>query len=79
MKRTFLLVALLLSAFSAAQAQSKYDLNGDGSVNVGDVILMLRYLAGWEDAAFCEPFADCDSNGRINARDVIMVMKAIVA
>ena len=46
MKRTFLLVALLLSAFSAAQAQSKYDLNGDGSVNVGDVTKLVNVILG---------------------------------
>ena len=47
------------------------DANGDGSVNVLDVILMANYFAGNEPAAFCFENADVNGDGVINILDII--------
>lgn len=47
-----------------------YDLNGDGSVDLSDLIIMTKVISG---SAECPVSADCDKNGRVNIFDLILL------
>lgn len=47
-----------------------YDLNGDGSVDLADLITMTKVISGHAE---CPVSADCDKNGRINVFDLILL------
>lgn len=53
------------------------DVNGDGRVNVRDVIAVRKYIVD-NSTAIDILAADVDGNGRINVRDVIAIRKIIV-
>ena len=56
----------------------KGDVNGDGTVNVRDVRLLMRYIAGLVEAdALNLDWADYNGDGSINVRDVRAMMRAI--
>ena len=55
------------------------DANRDGSLNARDVVAVMRYLVGWEDADFAPDRADMSSDGRISAKDVLLIMRFIAA
>ena len=44
MKKTLLLIVLLVSAMTAKAQREKYDLNNDGQVNVADVTALVNYI-----------------------------------
>ncbi len=50
------------------------DANGDGAVNMKDVLLMRKYLADNADAMNMEN-ADCNADGDVNMKDVLMLRK----
>ena len=73
MKRTLLLLALLLAAFFAAQAQSKYDLNEDDAVNVGDVTTLVNAILGKGGEG-----ADLNGDEAVNVGDVTTLVNVIL-
>ena len=55
------------------------DLDGDGKINVGDAIMVLRHIVGLsvlQDAALMA--ADVDGDGKVNVGDAIMILRHIV-
>ena len=50
------------------------DLNGDGSVNGTDSVLLLQYLAGWDTAADLRG-ADVNGDGIINGTDSVLLLQ----
>ncbi len=50
------------------------DVNGDGAVNMKDVLLMRKYLAGM-DVEYDAQNADCNGDGDVNMKDVLMLRK----
>ena len=44
MRKTLLLIILLVSAMTAKAQKEKYDLNGDGKVNAADVTVLVNYI-----------------------------------
>jgi hypothetical protein len=52
------------------------DANGDGSVNMKDVILIRRYLAGgWDNVVIYGSSADVDADGSITLQDVTLISR----
>jgi hypothetical protein len=49
------------------------DVNGDGSVNMGDVIKLERIIRGQDQRI---PSADVNNDGQVNQEDVIKVSKS---
>lgn len=73
MKNFLLSIAILLTAVSLSAA-SKYDLNGDGSVNVGDVATLYGAItSGQTDSKF-----DVNNDNSVNAGDVGAVYAIIL-
>ena len=50
------------------------DANDDGAVNMKDVLLMRKYLAGL-DVEYNAENADCNGDGDVNMKDVLMLRK----
>ena len=73
-------VMLLLSfpascgaVFANAKSIEPGDIDSDGVRTNMDVVLLIRYLSGWDTKINTE-LADIDGNGRINNRDAIMLI-----
>jgi len=53
------------------------DVNEDDEVNVKDIILIRRYIAGGYDVELVEPAANVDENEEINVKDIILLRRFI--
>lgn len=56
---------------------AKGDVNGDKEINLKDVVLLRRYIAGGWDVNIDENAADVDHNGEIDLKDVVMLRRFI--
>ena len=80
----FLLQALPLSVISEvidetpsnAYAYTPGDANGNGKINLSDVSLLLKYIAGW-DVSIQESAADVTGDGKTDIDDVSLLLKYI--
>lgn len=54
------------------------DMNGDGKTNNADVILLIRYQAGWTGLKIVEEAADFNGDGSVNMKDIILLIRALV-
>ncbi len=54
------------------------DANCDGKVNSDDAVLILRYVAGYEDASFNVNYADINNDGKANSDDAVAILRKIV-
>lgn len=52
------------------------DANNDGSVNMTDALLVLRYAMGLVDTLTNEAAADVNGDGSINATDALLILRA---
>lgn len=50
------------------------DVNGDGDVDIFDAILLLRYIAEYEDEKFISANADFNGDGEVDVRDAIALL-----
>lgn len=52
------------------------DVNSDGTLDMKDVVLAVRALAGWDiETDVC---ADYDSDGNFNMKDLVMIIRTLV-
>ena len=51
------------------------DVNGDGDVDIFDAILMLRYIAEYEDEGFVSANADFNGDGEIDIMDAVALLR----
>ena len=56
---------------------SKGDVNGDGTVNLKDVVMIRRYIAGGWNVTINESVADVNGDGNVNLKDVVMIRRYI--
>ena len=54
------------------------DLNGDGTINMADVVNLRRYIVGGYDLNINLEAADVDNNGTINMADVVLIRRYVV-
>ena len=54
------------------------DVNNDGKINLADVIVLRRYLAGGYGVTIDEFGADMDSDGNITIADVVLLRRFLV-
>ena len=55
------------------------DVNGDGSVDVTDVTVLITKVLGGEPAEFIPEVADVDDNGVLDVTDVTVLISKILA
>jgi len=54
------------------------DVNGDGVVNLKDVVLIRRAIAGgWSLSKYNASAADVNGDGLINLKDVVLIRRAV--
>lgn len=53
------------------------DLNGDGEVNLKDVVLLRRYIAGGWNTELNEASADLNGDGSVNLKDAVLLRRFI--
>ncbi len=53
------------------------DLNGDGKINIKDVVLIRRYIIGDYDTKINENAANVNDDGKVNSADVILLRRYI--
>lgn len=54
------------------------DANGDGEVNVSDIVEIVNYIMGKPSAIFVQAAADLNSDGEINVTDIVKVVSIIM-
>ncbi len=54
------------------------DVNGDGQINITDVILILRHIAGW-NTTIDDDAADVNKDGRVTILDAVAVLRMIAS
>ena len=55
------------------------DANGDGAVNVTDIVEMVNYILGKPSANFNKEAADVNSDGEVNVTDIVSVVNIILS
>ncbi len=55
------------------------DANGDGKVNVTDIVEMVNYILGKPSANFNKAAADVNGDGEVNVTDIVSVVSVILA
>ena len=53
------------------------DLNGDDKINLVDVVLLIRYQAGWENLEIVTEAADFDGDGSVGMKDIILLLRSL--
>ena len=53
------------------------DINEDGSINLKDVVLLRRYIAGGWNVTLDETTADINKDGSVNLKDVVLLRRYI--
>ena len=59
----------------AQQTTLAGDVNGDGKVDIFDAVLLLRYIAEYEDENFISANADFNGNGEVDIMDAIALLR----
>ena len=55
------------------------DVNGDGEVNVSDIVEIVNYIMGKPSNVFVEAAADLNDDGEINVTDIVNVVSIIMS
>lgn len=81
---TYKLVQETISELRKKEAENEHktgDLNGDGEVDIQDVIRLRKYIANPEnpDYQIDKEAADINKDGKINSTDVLLLRKMIVS
>ena len=76
-------VFMLVPCFSAAVSAGAAgiipgDVNGDETVDMKDVVLMIRCLTGW-NIGISDEYADFDGNEKVDMRDLILMIRYILS
>ena len=51
------------------------DVNHDKKVDSSDAVLILRYLAGYEDEKFHKEIADFNRDGKVDSSDAVAILR----
>lgn len=58
---------------------TKGDANGDGEINVSDIVEIVNYIMGKPSAKFVEAAADMNGDGDVNVTDIVMTVNIIMS
>ena len=62
---------------STMHAFARGDLNEDGKINIKDVVLLMRSIAGGYGVDLSADVADLNRDGKVNIKDVVLLMRFI--
>ena len=62
---------------SGAPAHTPGDMDGNGTVNMKDSVLLMRYVAGGYGVELSLDVADIDHSGTVNMKDTVLLMRYI--
>ena len=62
---------------ATAKTFSVGDLNGDNSINLKDVVMLRRYIAGGWNVKLDDKYADINKDGAVNLKDVVLLRRYI--
>ncbi len=75
----FIVLTVILASVNvfASADVAKGDVNGDGSVDQNDRMVLARFIAGWDgyDALVDTEAADIDGNGKVTAKDRMILSR----
>lgn len=54
------------------------DANGDGRVDIADIVVVVNYLTGNESGDFIFDDADANKDGTVNTSDIVQIVKIIM-
>lgn len=78
---TVIILTIMMTAnvFAAENLEMLYgDVNGDGSINLKDVVTLRRNLSGgWEDLTIFEQNCDVNEDGKIGLKDVVFLERCL--
>ena len=63
--------------FTAQSTYAKGDANGDGKVNVADIVEIVNYMVGTPTIAFLFSPADVNDDGKVNTADIDLIVNSI--
>ncbi len=66
------------TSLTISQIEANGDVDGNGVVNIADVMLMVNYLVGLPVGLFDQSQADLDHNEIITVADVIILVNVVV-
>ena len=70
-------VTTTTTTVTTASGALKGDLNGDGNVNLKDVVLLRRSIAGGWNVTVDDTLADVSGDGKVNLKDVVLLRRQI--
>ncbi len=59
----------------AVQERVAGDASGDGALDLKDIVLIRRYLAGWDNVTIHTDAADVDGDGAVTLQDVMLISR----
>ena len=71
-------IEVLDELWSAGEYYILGDVNNDGEVNIGDIILIRRYVVGFVDSHAVISQGDVNKDGDVNIGDIILVRRYVV-
>ena len=54
------------------------DVNGDGHINMTDVIVMINYILGHDTPSFIRELADLNGDDKVNMSDIVCIIGIIL-
>lgn len=74
MKQLLFTIALMLLPMLASAQNAKGDANGDGEVNIADIVEIVNFITGNASEDFIEACADANGDGFVNADDIVTIV-----
>ncbi len=71
-------LTLTVKGMGSIKVNTKGDVNGDGTVNSADIVVVYNYILSGAASGASQSTVDVDGNGTVNSADVVEIYNAIV-
>lgn len=66
-----------INKINAPEGGNGGDVNGDGTVDLNDVVALAQIVAGWQDVEHVESALDTDASGGVDLNDVVVLAQHV--